>query len=357
MILSSFTYKTPEWSLSKINPLKPTNLLVGKNASGKTRTINALKNVTSFLQMKSRDLFLEDDFAAKLTFTKPDGETWHMTYSFAIADKEIIFEKLTVCDVDLLQRNTTSSTTILKGESINPPKDKLVAQVRRDSVAYPEFEALMEWAETTVIISCSNLNPFTNLNVPSHYINPVSLSDMVESLSENEKKAVIDNAQKLGYDLEDIYTIQAGELKFVLVKEKDLKNDIVDFKLSSGMLRVLYLLCFMSYMKQHDKYSLLLIDDLGEGLDYRRATMLGKIIFDDCAQNGVQLIASSNDSFLMDVVDISDWQILRRESSNIKTLNETNSPDLFDGFRMTGLSNFDLFSSDFIDTFLAQNKK
>ncbi len=245
----------------------------------------------------------------------------------------------------------------MKGESINPPKDKLVAQVRRDSVAYPEFEALMEWAETTVIISCSNLNPFTNLNVPSHYINPVSLSDMVESLSENEKKAVIDNAQKLGYDLEDIYTIQAGELKFVLVKEKDLKNDIVDFKLSSGMLRVLYLLCFMSYMKQHDKYSLLLIDDLGEGLDYRRATMLGKIIFDDCAQNGVQLIASSNDSFLMDVVDISDWQILRRESSNIKTLNETNSPDLFDGFRMTGLSNFDLFSSDFIDTFLAQNKK
>lgn len=89
-------------------------------------------------------------------------------------------------------------------------------------------------------------------------------------------------------------------------------------------------------------------------MDYKRATLLGKIVFEDCAKENIQLISSSNDSFLMDVVDISSWQILRRNKTKVKALNETNSRDMFDYFRLTGLSNFDLFASDFIDNFLAK---
>ncbi len=102
---------------------------------------------------------------------------------------------------------------------------------------------------------------------------------------------------------------------------------------------------------------MILVDDLGEGLDYKRATLLGKIIFDSCRTNKVQLIASSNDSFLMDVIDLSMWQILRRHKSRVSTINNTNTPELFDEFSMTGLSNFDLFSSDFIDNFLCSHNK
>ena len=74
-----------------------------------------------------------------------------------------------------------------------------------------------------------------------------------------------------------------------------------------------------------------------------------------CEKEKVQLIASSNDSFLMDVVDISKWQIVRRKNSKLTVLNQTNTPELFKRFRMTGLSNFDLFSSDFIDNFLSHS--
>lgn len=355
MILSSFRYKTSDWELVDITALKQTNLLVGKNASGKTRTINALRSVTSFMQMKHIGSIKENNFRTTLSFSNPEDAEWSMDYTFEIADKKVLFEQLTVCGIVLLKRDAT--TGILKGESIEPPVDKLTVQVRRDRGAYPEIETLMEWAERVIVISCSNLNPFTSLSGIPDIINPLSLSDLVENLGSSEKREIIKVAKELGYDIQDIAIQLVSDIKFIYVKEKYVRNIIPSFQLSSGMLRVLYLLCFLAFMKHERKYRLLLIDDLGEGLDYKRATLLGKIVFDECVKEHIQLISSSNDSFLMDVVDISNWQILRRNKTKIRALNEDNTREMFNHFRMTGLSNFDLFSSDFIDNFLLKESK
>lgn len=354
MILSSFRYSTACWELTEMGALKQANLIVGKNASGKTRTINALKSVTSFLQMKPKNFLFDNEFRAELSFTDPDNEAWKMTYTFEITESGVNYEELTVNGETIVKRDPDSS--IIKGQSINPPTDKLVVQVRRDRDAYPEIEDLMEWAEGVVAISCSNLNPFTLF--PASVINPMPLSELVDSLGSDDKDKVIEQAQTLGYDLKSISILQpGGDLKLVVIEENDINSPILDFQLSSGMLRVLYMLFFLANMYRGKKYSMILVDDLGEGLDYKRATLLGKIIFDSCRTNKVQLIASSNDSFLMDVIDLSMWQILRRHKSRVSTINNTNTPELFDEFSMTGLSNFDLFSSDFIDNFLCSHNK
>lgn len=99
--------------------------------------------------------------------------------------------------------------------------------------------------------------------------------------------------------------------------------------------------------------STVLVDDLGEGLDYDRSTQLAKIVFEKMSKNNLQLIAATNDRFLMNAVDIKDWNILLREANKVKAINYSNNRKLFDEFKLTGLSNFDLFSSDF----LTQNGK
>lgn len=353
IILSSFGYKASGWELTEMSALKQTNLLVGKNASGKTRTVRALQNVTGFLCMKSV-VFGVKSFKTKLAFTNPDDSNWSLTYLFEVQNGEVMSEQLTNNEKTLIKRDATK--TLFYGETINPPQEKLVTQVRRDRDAYPEVEILMAWAEGVVAVSCSDINPFTILMGPAGYINPLLFSDLVNKLNKEDKKAVIENAKKLGYDISDLTPIKANsEMKLVAVKERYIQNGLLDFQLSSGMLRVLYILCFLEYIKHTEKHSMLLIDDLGEGLDYSRATHLGKKVFDVCEKEKVQLIASSNDSFLMDVVDISKWQIVRRKNSKLTVLNQTNTPELFKRFRMTGLSNFDLFSSDFIDNFLSHS--
>lgn len=353
MILSSFSYKNSGWELTEMNALELTNLLVGKNAAGKTRTIRALQNVTSYMRMESF-LFQEGAFKAKMQFTNPEDASWGMTYLFEIEKGDVKAEQLIVCGKTLIKRKIQN--TLLKGDVINPPKDKLVVQVRRDKKEYPDVEALMEWAEGVIAISCSDINPYTILNGRPGYINPIPFSALVEALSKEDKNTVIDEARRLGYDIIDIALVNAnGEIKLVAVKERYIQTGILDFQLSSGMIRVLYLLCFLEYIKHVRTHSMLLIDDLGEGLDYNRATLLGKKVFEACENERIQLVASSNDSFLMDVVDISKWQILRRKNSKLQALNQTNTPKLFNAFRMTGLSNFDLFASDFIDSFLTQS--
>ena len=201
-------------------------------------------------------------------------------------------------------------------------------------------------------LSYSDITPFTILG-PGKFHNPYNFSDLVESLSQTEKQEVLSVAKRLGYNIAQIKTVEATKgIKLVQLKERSVTNEMTEMQLSSGMLRTLYLLCFISVIKQNKKLSMLLIDDMGEGLDYRRSIDLGKMIFEDCEQNALQLIASSNDAFLMDVVDIANWQVLRRNGSKVRTINQVTHPDLFRDFRMTGLSNFDFFSSDFIDSHL-----
>jgi hypothetical protein len=83
-------------------------------------------------------------------------------------------------------------------------------------------------------------------------------------------------------------------------------------------------------------------------LDYDRATCLGKFVFDICEKNDIQLIATSNDSFLMEVIDIKYWNVLQRKKNKVTGISQAQYPALFKAFRFTGLSNFDFFSSDFI---------
>ena len=81
---------------------------------------------------------------------------------------------------------------------------------------------------------------------------------------------------------------------------------------------------------------------------YEKAKKLVKLVFDKCQNSDIQVIVTSNDSFLMDAVDTKYWNILKRNGKTVTAINNNNSKDLFRRFRLTGLSNFDLFSSDFI---------
>ena len=88
-------------------------------------------------------------------------------------------------------------------------------------------------------------------------------------------------------------------------QERSFSKPVVSDSMSQGMFRAFLLLLLLDYLDDKRSGGTLLVDDLGEGLDYQRATQLGKVLLDFLnKQTGVQLIATSNDSFLMDVFPI-----------------------------------------------------
>ena len=52
----------------------------------------------------------------------------------------------------------------------------------------------------------------------------------------------------------------------------------------------------------------------------------------------------------MNSVPLDMWTVLKRDGSVVSGLNILNSKKKFDEFRFTGLSNFDLFATDYLFT-------
>lgn len=233
---------------------------------------------------------------------------------------------------------------------INPPTDKLTLHVRRDIIQYPYFEKIITWAENVYGQRFNEIEADRG-NKTNSFLSPIHKDDlftMVKSLPSESIQRIIEQAQNLDYHLEAIKTFKPERFKIVLFKEKGIKEPLFISSLSKGMCRAISLLIQMEYLSAQGKPSLWLIDDLGEGLDYDRTVKLGKLLFDFCHERGIQLLASSNDTFLMDIVDLQYWNILERKGEKVMPVNTTNSPDLFEDFKFTGLSNFDFFSSDYI---------
>ena len=93
-----------------------------------------------------------------------------------------------------------------------------------------------------------------------------------------------------------------------------------------------------------------LIDDIGEGLDYERSCELIDLLIEKAKSHFVQLIMTTNDRFVMNRVPLEMWTVLNRTGSIVKGYNIHNSAEKFDKFRFTGMSNFDLFATDYLFT-------
>ncbi len=345
MELTHFFYKESTWELTQAIPLKTVNLLVGKNAVGKSKVIDAIYELSNLILQQDIPFTPKYFFSTTLTFK--DGKDvidYHFTYHL----RSITEESLTINGQTLLTRN--EEITLLEGMPINPPTDKLTLHVRRDTIQYPYFEKIITWAENVYGQRFNEIDADQE-NQTNSFLSPIHKNDlytMVKALSPESIQRIIEQAQKLDYHLEAIQALELLKIKIVLFKEKNVRENLTISSLSKGMCRAISLLIQMEYLSAQGKPSLWLIDDLGEGLDYDRTVKLGKLLFDFCRERDIQLLASSNDTFLMDIVDLQYWNILERKGEKVMPVNTANNPDLFEDFKFTGLSNFDFFSSDYI---------
>ena len=131
------------------------NLIVGQNTTGKTRTVNVLKNFAAIIKAQRVGL---DEAEWEIEFKKAISDNKvHIKYNLEIHNKKVVKEELWIDEQSKLQRSKTKaklySENLKDFTPIVPPSDRLVLHVRRDEKEFPYFEPLVRWAET--------LYPFT----------------------------------------------------------------------------------------------------------------------------------------------------------------------------------------------------
>ena len=356
MRLLKYTYQLvgfpdfEDWITDEIH-FQKLNLVVGKNATGKSRVVTAPTAFAEMITQYRKNIYWGNwDF----TFVREDDKI--LSYIVNKDKDECVTERLLIDDKLVLDRNneTTKLYSFIKNdfETITPPDNKLVLHIRRDKEEYPYLEHIVSWAEQTHLFKFGQIHSTSFLGNDASGERLMTIENipaLIAELDDSLKNKIIIDFNKLGYDIQHIYTEQENGKEVLYIKEKRLKYRLRQNRLSQGMFRALALLVFVHYLMNKSKVKTIIVDDLCEGLDYERATKLGELLFEELENTNIQFIASSNDNFLMDVVNIKYWNILVRDANTVRVYNYQNSQDKFDNFKFSGLSNFDLFSSDYLD--------
>jgi len=366
MKLVEFSYDDGNWKLENLR-LKDVNLLVGRNAVGKSRTLTKIAHFGRYIEQKTS--LMGRDW--KIKFINSNKQVIDYKISLDTSDeligeghiklraKKIIFEELKIDNELVLLREYIEDENIsraklksyISGEfdEVYPPDYRLLLHVRRDTKNYPYLEEIVSWGQECYGFKFGYSNRYSmasqyNQSLVSPEIAPVFL----KGFNDLEKKQIITDINSLGYNFDKI-TIEDEHksIPLVILSEKNV-GSVPQYELSQGLQYTLALLSQLQNLISQQKPATILIDDLCEGLDYERAIKLGKLIFEKCKNSNIQLIATTNDNFIMDVVDLEHWNLLMREGSTVTAINYDTHRQLFDDFRFTGLSNFDFFSSDYL---------
>ncbi|KWT84933.1 hypothetical protein ASN18_1863 [Candidatus Magnetominusculus xianensis] len=358
MILTKINYhenkdKDDFWEIKDVN-LAQLNLIIGLNATGKSRLMKVINGLHIILSKKvklnSGNWFVE----IKDPITDVSYE-----YKLEINDNIIALEEITKNGKTILKRENESgeiySDTQGKMVKFSPPKDGLTINVRRDVKEHPFLEDLLKWSGNFYGFSFSGVEP-SRIKIP---YSPETLLEglesvpfLLEKILENNaiESSIIEAFTTIGYPIDNISIgkrkVPGSLMEFPvsLIKEIGLSCVTEQANMSQGMYRALSLVVIIQYLISLDKECTIVIDDLGEGLDFERSSKITKWLFETLRNSKIQLIATSNDRFLINSVDLECINILERNGHVVESFNYYNNKERFDEFKFMGLNNFDMLS-------------
>jgi len=347
------------------------NLIVGKNATGKSRTLNIVNGLANLLSGQDKLRYISGKYAVEF-----DNNGKDVNYILHYENMSIIKEELNINSENKLKRGKDGIGSIYyakRRESIDfqTPPNKLAAATRRDTIQHPFLEDLHNWGkhvrhyrfgtelgqrQLAVVIEKEE-------KARQQVLNPKNTNFVVAMFLEGKKKysekfieKIVKDMNTIGYSLEDI-GIHTPDILMesnlptepvgLYVKEGDLSSRTDQMDMSQGMFRALSLIIQIHYSLFTSTPSCILIDDIGEGLDFERSSVLVKLLIERAKNSSIQLIMATNDRFTMNSVPLEYWLIIQRMGGICKIYNQSNSPQLFDDFKLTGLNNFDFFSSEY----------
>lgn len=365
---SEFEGQSRSWMIQDAT-FSDVNLIVGKNSSGKTRLLSVISAFAKLLSGQQTP-FESCTFSAVV---KLGGREF--VYDISFKNRAIDSERLLIDGDEKLVRGSDGAGKIYyelekKFLDFKLPPDAIAAVNRRDEKQHPYLIELHAWANGVVIYLFGSEfgkglvlglteaeSLFRNPNPPL-FDDPNNLVGIYSSAftryGEDFDKAIIADMKTLGYLLTDVGSENIQTMINVpfsaiclFTQEEDLDFKNPQMHMSQGMFRALALTIHLNVCAFSNSKKLILVDDIGEGLDYERSVAIIDLLISKAQNHGMQIVMTSNDRFVMNKVPLTYWSVLKRTGGNVKLFNERNSKDKFDHFKYIGLNNFDFFASDY----------
>jgi hypothetical protein len=355
------------------------NLLVGRNASGKSRLINVINSLGKLFSGETK----EPAFSAKWRVHFREGDdSWD--YTLEHDDRDIQREELVYNGANVITRGPAGlgriqAEDVEEGQNTRTarmrfqvPLRQIAVVVKRDAIQHPYLEALCGWGAAVRHFQFGyemrphNLAIAVKRERVAFVVDEKDTSGLVPILDlalrthgETFSRIVMADMAALGYEITELKIrkpentvvegILPGEVVGVAVKEADLGVMTDQHAMSQGMFRSLSLLIQTTHYMLSNKSGCILVDDIGEGLDFERSCILIDLIRDKATRSTFQLIMSTNNRFVMNRVPLEEWCVLERKGGEVRVRNYANSAAAFERFKVTGLNNFDLLATNYLE--------
>lgn len=338
------------------------NLVVGKNATGKSRTISVIKEIAYLL---SGSLKLQDVPFSKFEYQlvlKNESDIYE--YKIKVENKSIEQESLYFNKEPQIIR-TKSKGQIFSNASNSmeffelDPNLLMVEGYRTKD--YPFILKLNEWGCSLKNGSFSNqleknyhAGSLSNLDDLSKNIINITPAALLTTFWQGKHlfgDRFVDDIKKdmltLQYSIDKIDILKGGSGYSIYVKEKELDDFTSQTEMSQGMFRLLSFIIRLNMALLSKESACILVDDIGEGLDFDRSSLLMNMIVEKIQESNIQMFITTNDRYIMNKIPIEYWSVIERKPKVSVFYNYYNSRKIFDDFKFTGLNNFDFLTTDF----------
>jgi AAA15 family ATPase/GTPase len=322
-----------EWRLEGCQ-LGNVNLIVGKNASGKSRILGAINFLSGLL---SGDKILRPDGVSGewiVTFDADKEKEEKKVYILKVDNGQVVKESFTIGSKTYLDRTESGTGKVWadkEGKDIDfqTPINGVAAFKRRDSIQHPVFDKIYDWAFSLRYYKFGTdlgKNRLAFVNYNSKNIDLKDTDKIVEIFNLGKEnfgnyfiKLIQSDMLFVGYNISEIDTETPASilfsdkgdeipmqnlLQYIYVQESDLKDKTEQVLMSQGMFRALSIIIQINYSLLSKKPSCILIDDIGEGLDFERASAMIKLLISKAQTGLIQLIMTTNDRFIMNGVPL-----------------------------------------------------
>lgn len=360
MILSALKYiryagHPREWSIVGKNDdyayFGNLNLLIGKNASGKSRTLNVIRDIAGIL-------------SGKVDLNKTANPTEYFELIFTNEGKEYKYildvKDRVVCD-EFLYENNQLRFDRAKGIMRDSDDKATILQCAnneifisyRDLQGQPLYHDFVAWGESLNNYLFANQLEKSRL-VSKHIRSNKKESDVLvymfykgrERFKDVFVSDVLSSMNELGYDLSDISILEKNG-HYALAVEEEGKYLVSQQDISQGMFRALSLFITLTYTRLSDLSLCLLIDDMGEGMDFESSKKIMDILIRKINKSQIQFFMTSNERGVMNKIPLRYWSVIDRDKNKSVFYDYTNSRETFDDFKYTGLNNFDFLTTNF----------
>lgn len=328
------------------------NLLVGKNASGKSRTLNVIREVANLLAGRiNLKQAISPSGHYELIFK---NESYSYKYTFTFKDKIVTEEVLSYNDKVILDRNKNIFTDTENPEALSGIGGSELAVALFDTQDKPYFPDLVLWGQSLRNHMFANqveknrlVKDCTQPTEDPQDIEPVhTFFKGQQQFGDNFVSEIKAGMNELGYSISDI-NIRETTAGYSLFVEEDGEYAVLQRDMSQGMFRALSLFIMLCYARMTNLSLCMLIDDMGEGLDFDRSQMIIDMVIKKINNSNMQFFMTSNDRHVMNQISLKYWSVISRDRTKSIFYDYRNSKEIFDDFKYTGLNNFDFLATDF----------